>query len=93
MIQDTIRRSFSNCTVLTIAHRLDTIIDADRVLVLDAGSVAEFDEPIVLLKNEDSIFSAMCRSTGKETGSKLKSAAQKSADVRRAKKTAKEQEL
>lgn len=45
--------------------------------------MAEFDEPIVLLKNEESIFSAMCRSTGKDTAGKLKSAAQKAADVRR----------
>lgn len=89
MIQETIRKSFSNCTVLTIAHRIDTIIDADRVLVLDAGSVVEFDEPIVLLnkRSEDvaGSFASMCKATGKDTAAKLKMAAQKAADLRRAK--------
>ncbi len=50
LIQRTIRTSFRQCTVLTIAHRLDTIADYDRVMVLDAGCVAEFDSPAALLK-------------------------------------------
>lgn len=48
-IQRTIRDLFKDCTVLTIAHRLNTIMDSDRVLVLDSGEVREFDEPHVLL--------------------------------------------
>ena len=83
-IQQTIRNSFAHCTVLTIAHRLDTIIDVDRVLVLDAGKVVEFDEPITLMKNEDGIFSSMCRATGKDSAKKLKLMAQKAADLRAA---------
>lgn len=44
-IQRTIRDSFRDCTVLTIAHRLNTIMDSDRVMVMDAGVLAEFDTP------------------------------------------------
>ena len=50
LIQRTIRTAFRQCTVLTIAHRLDTIADYDRVMVLDAGRVAEFDAPAKLLQ-------------------------------------------
>ena len=45
LIQSTIRKEFSDCTIITIAHRLNTIIDSNRVLVLDHGSIAEFDTP------------------------------------------------
>ena len=50
LIQRTIRTAFRQCTVLTIAHRLDTIADYDRVMVLDAGMVVEFDVPAKLLE-------------------------------------------
>lgn len=64
LIQKTIREQFSDCTILTIAHRLNTILDADRVLVLDAGMVAEFDTPLRLLDQRTSIFHAMARDAG-----------------------------
>ncbi|XP_077987381.1 ATP-binding cassette sub-family C member 4-like [Glandiceps talaboti] len=51
LIQKTIRSRFQHCTVLTIAHRLNTVMDSDRILVLDEGRVVEFDEPHLLLQN------------------------------------------
>jgi len=56
IIQETIREKFKDITVLTIAHRVTTIMDSDRILVLDKGQIAEFDSPQELLKNQDSIF-------------------------------------
>jgi len=61
LIQRTIRDEFGarGCTVLTIAHRLRTILDADKVLVMDEGRVAEFAAPAVLLANATSIFARL----------------------------------
>ncbi|KAJ2654577.1 hypothetical protein IWW48_006018 [Coemansia sp. RSA 1200] len=64
-IQQTIRGSeFANSTLLCIAHRLRTVIDYDRVLVLDNGRVAEFDTPYNLLQRKDGIFRSMCDKSG-----------------------------
>ena len=62
-IQETIRREFADCTVLIIAHRIHTIESCDRVMVLDKGVIAEFDDPTVL-KQQDSLFSAMVATSG-----------------------------
>ncbi|KAJ1735865.1 hypothetical protein LPJ61_000309 [Coemansia biformis] len=59
IIQQTIRSEFKNCTVLTIAHRLNTIIDSDMILVVDGGRVAEYDTPQNLLDNESSLFAKL----------------------------------
>ena len=59
LIQETIRTKFKHCTVITIAHRLNTIIDYDRVLVLDNGRVVEFDKPDILLQNKEGQFSRL----------------------------------
>lgn len=64
LIQKTIREQFADCTVLTIAHRLNTILDSHRVLVLDAGVVAEFDAPKRLLDDPNSIFHGMAKDAG-----------------------------
>lgn len=71
-IQSIIRTKFSNCTVLTIAHRLHTIMDLDKVLVMDAGQVAEFDHPHILLQNPDGIFTGMVEKTGEHMAESLK---------------------
>ena len=68
MIQETIRDTFKNSTVLTIAHRVSTIMDCDRVLVLHEGRVVEMDEPAVLLANEDSLFTQLTRHSQMKTG-------------------------
>ncbi|KAG9019050.1 hypothetical protein FRB90_007006 [Tulasnella sp. 427] len=52
-------------TILTIAHRLRTVIDYDKIMLLDQGQLVEFDKPSVLLQNPDSKFYALCKSTGK----------------------------
>lgn len=72
LIQKTIRKSFANCTVLTIAHRLNTIIDSDKVMVLDKGRLIEFDTPQNLLQNEDSMFSKLIEQTGAQTAKYLR---------------------
>nr|CAD7434431.1 unnamed protein product [Timema monikensis] len=64
LIQSTIRRKFADCTVLTIAHRLNTIMDSDRVLVMDAGTMVEFGHPYLLLQNSEGYFYKMVEETG-----------------------------
>ncbi|XP_051254829.1 multidrug resistance-associated protein 5 isoform X5 [Dicentrarchus labrax] len=59
LIQETIRSSFQDCTTLTIAHRLHTVLASDRIMVLNQGQVAEFGEPSELLANENSRLCSM----------------------------------
>lgn len=59
LIQKTIRSSFRSSTVLTIAHRLETIMDSDRVAVMSGGQLVEFDAPSRLLENPLSNFSQL----------------------------------
>ncbi|XP_023244548.1 multidrug resistance-associated protein 4-like [Centruroides sculpturatus] len=63
-LQKIIREKFKSCTVLTIAHRLHTVIDSDRVLVLDTGKLQEFDSPYALLKNVNGIFYNLVKKMG-----------------------------
>uniref|UniRef100_A0AAX7T614 ATP-binding cassette, sub-family C (CFTR/MRP), member 3 n=1 Tax=Astatotilapia calliptera TaxID=8154 RepID=A0AAX7T614_ASTCA len=63
LIQSTIRTQFEDCTVFTIAHRLNTIMDYTRVLVLDKGRIAEFDTPTNLISKRG-IFYGMAKDAG-----------------------------
>uniref|UniRef100_A0A8B9TSV5 Canalicular multispecific organic anion transporter 1 n=1 Tax=Anas platyrhynchos TaxID=8839 RepID=A0A8B9TSV5_ANAPL len=63
LIQTTIRSAFADCTVLTIAHRLHTIMDSNRVMVMNAGKIVEYDSPEELLQKQG-IFFAMAKDAG-----------------------------
>ncbi|XP_043679996.1 ATP-binding cassette sub-family C member 4-like isoform X2 [Vespula pensylvanica] len=66
LIQRTIRTKFADYTVLTIAHRLNTIIDSTRILVMDAGEIAEFGHPYELLRDKpNGLFAQMVKNTGR----------------------------
>ncbi|KAG2178689.1 hypothetical protein INT44_001842 [Umbelopsis vinacea] len=63
-IQRTISQEFKDCTILCIAHRLLTVVEYDRILVLDQGQVVEFANPYELLRNKDSKFYQICKNSG-----------------------------
>ncbi|XP_074448191.1 ATP-binding cassette sub-family C member 5 isoform X4 [Larus michahellis] len=69
LIQETIREAFADCTMLTIAHRLHTVLGCDRIMVLMQGQVVEFDTPSALLANENSRFYAMFAAAENKAGS------------------------
>ncbi|XP_043228721.1 multidrug resistance-associated protein 1-like [Amphibalanus amphitrite] len=64
LIQATIRSEFADCTVLTIAHRLNTIMDSTRVMVLESGRIREMAPPSELLADKGSVFYGMARAAG-----------------------------
>uniref|UniRef100_A0A182JZF0 Uncharacterized protein n=1 Tax=Anopheles christyi TaxID=43041 RepID=A0A182JZF0_9DIPT len=72
LIQKTIREKFKHCTVLTVAHRLHTVMDSDRILVMDAGEAREFDTPHLLLQQEGGILKDMVEATGPSESESLK---------------------
>nr|ABK23701.1 unknown [Picea sitchensis] len=59
LLQKVIRHEFSNCTVITIAHRVPTVIDSDMVLTLSDGKLAEYDNPAKLMENKSSLFAKL----------------------------------
>ena len=59
LIQTIIRSKFTDWTVLTIAHRLNTVIDSDRIAVMDAGRVVDYDTPEVLLKKDGGLLAEL----------------------------------
>ena len=66
LIQEVIRDKFKDSTVITIAHRLNTILDYDKVLVLDGGQIVEFDKPEVLIR-QSGLFAEMIGSQNQST--------------------------
>lgn len=64
LLNKCIKENFSDCTVLTIAHRLQSILEADKVMVLDKGNLKEYDSPEVLLRNEGGYFYKMVQQAG-----------------------------
>ncbi|KAG2498469.1 hypothetical protein HYH03_003722 [Edaphochlamys debaryana] len=81
-IQSALRLQFGEVTCLTIAHRLNTIMDADRVVVLDSGRVVEDGEPAKLLEKEQGIFTGMVDQTGRTSSRYLKSLARSVSQLR-----------
>ncbi|KAG0003754.1 hypothetical protein BGZ79_000079 [Entomortierella chlamydospora] len=71
LLQEATKENFADCTVLTIAHRMNTIIESDKVLVMDGGVVAEFGEPYKLLQNPDGVFARLVSHTGEAASKKL----------------------
>ncbi|KAG0192612.1 hypothetical protein DFQ28_008488 [Apophysomyces sp. BC1034] len=63
-IQKTIATEFADCTILCIAHRLHTVIEYDRIMVLDRGQLVEFSSPLELITDPSSLFYSMCRNSG-----------------------------
>jgi ABC-type multidrug transport system fused ATPase/permease subunit len=75
LVQAALKTAFGGCTVFAIAHRLNTIIDSDKVLVLDGGRKKEFDVPATLLENPQSAFYALVNDTGERMARNLTSRA------------------
>lgn len=65
LIQSTIRERFKHCTIITIAHRLATIVDSSRVMVLDKGELREFGPPGQLMKQTGGLFASMVAASGR----------------------------
>lgn len=82
LIQQTIRKRFADCTVLTIAHRLQTIIDSDKILVMDAGQVSQFGDPSSLVDDKEGLFYSMIQATGKDSADNLIRIAKRSANIK-----------
>ena len=68
LVQKSLSTEFKHCTLITVAHRLQTIMNSDKILVLDEGRLVEFDSPTNLLQKEDGAFKGMVDGSGdKET--------------------------
>jgi len=87
LIQEQIRTRFRDCTVLTIAHRLHTIMDSDRILVLADGRVVEYDSPYALLCKEGGVLAELAAQAGEDSRQKFLEIA-RSASIRSSSDTA-----
>lgn len=76
LIQTTIRSKFRQYTVITIAHRLHTVMDSDRILVMEAGCAKEFDYPHKLLQIGNGILRNMVEATGQQESEQLRKMAE-----------------
>ena len=74
-IQVVVREAFADCTVLTVAHRLGTVIDSDKLLVMDSGRVVEYDQPHELLQRQGGTLVSMLEAMGTEAAENLRSRA------------------
>ena len=72
LLQQTLRERFSTATIIAIAHRIDTIIDYDKILVLGNGKLLEYGSPYALLENPKGQFTSMVDSTGSAMAALLK---------------------
>ncbi|OAD52995.1 hypothetical protein WN48_11081 [Eufriesea mexicana] len=81
LIQRLIRTKFESCTVLTIAHRLNTVMDSDRILVMDAGNAVEFDAPHLLIQKNGYLMN-MIKETGPSMAEVLKQVARRNYENR-----------
>ncbi|XAR70217.1 Xenobiotic-transporting ATPase [Bertholletia excelsa] len=68
VIQKIIRKEFEDCTVITVAHRIPTVMDSTKVLVMSDGQVVEYDEPMRLTGREDSLFRQLVREYWSNSG-------------------------
>ena len=82
LIQKTVRDAFKHCTTLTIAHRLNTIMDSDKVAFLDDGRLAEYGDPNALLKNKTGSFTKLVEQSGSKNSKFLASLSEAAATKR-----------
>jgi ABC-type multidrug transport system fused ATPase/permease subunit len=87
LIQKTVRKEFENKTLIVIAHRINTIIDSDQVVVLDGGKVVEIGTPFDLLNGKNGggsgdHFLSMVKETGEESSIQLRAAAEEGEQLR-----------
>ena len=72
LLQEAVQKSFDGATILAVAHRLDTVIEYDKILVLGGGEVVAFDTPHKLSLEENGVFASMIEDTGKGMASELR---------------------
>ncbi|CAL5402678.1 unnamed protein product [Camellia sinensis] len=75
LIQQMLKQHFTDCTVLTIAHRITSVVDSDMVLLLDHGLIEEFDSPTKLLENKSSLFAKLVAEYSTRSNSNFKKSA------------------